>query len=268
MNQSSNRERMEKWLVQSPDEFGFHAVITPDTAQCQHTRIFRLNLQRGQAYVLKSENLELHAVLICGAAALSEHRILSQSMKKFDSFYIPGNDCVTITALEDSILYIAGAVYEGYGKAMFRAFDLSLPIGDIHQIHGTGVGQREVFMTLAEADEASRLICGLTWGGAGTWTSWPPHQHENDLEEVYCYFDMPRPHFGLHLSYLKAGELEDIVAHPVCSGSMVQAPCGYHPTVASPGTQNAYFWVLGALRHSSRSYNLAVLDPERAEMNS
>ena len=163
---------------------------------------------------------------------------------------------------------MAGAKYEGYGKAFFRSFDLSQPLGDIHQIHGSGIGQREVMMTLSDKDEASRLICGVTWGGEGSWTSWPPHQHEKDLEEVYCYMDMPLPHFGFHISYLKSGEVEDIVTHTVHSGTFVQAPCGYHPTVASPGTRNAYFWALAAMRHSSRSYNLAVLDPALENFNS
>lgn len=268
MSCKNNHERIEAWSVQSPEEPGFHAVITPQSAECQHTQIYRLNLLKGNCFALESKKLELHVVLICGAATLSDHPVLQKNMKKFDSFYIPGDNQITITAKEDCIFYIAGAVYEGIGKPLFREFDLSIPIGDIHQIHGSGVGQREVFMTLSEDDEASRLICGLTWGGGGTWTSWPPHQHENDLEEVYCYFDMPKPHFGLHLSYLHSGDTEEIVAHPVCSGTIVQAPCGYHPTVASPGTQNAYLWVLGAKRHSSRNYHLAVLDPVRAELNS
>lgn len=150
----------------------------------------------------------------------------------------------------------------------FRSFDLSQPVGDIHQIHGEGIGQREVMMTLPDKDEASRLICGLTWGGEGAWTSWPPHQHEKDLEEVYCYFGMPLPHFGFHISYLKSGEVEDIVTHTVHSGTMVEAPVGYHPTVASPGTRNSYLWVLAAHSHSSRSYNLAVLDPALENFNS
>ena len=104
--------------------------------------------------------------------------------------------------------------HEGIGHAFFRSFDLSQPVGDIHQIHGEGIGQREVMMPLSDKDEASRLICGLTWGGEGAWTSWPPHQHEKDLEEVYCYFGMPLPHFGFHISYLKSGEVEDIVPTP------------------------------------------------------
>lgn len=263
----SIKEEMESWRVQSPEEPGFHAVITPDKCACQETQIFRLNLPKGESYHLETGKLEMHPVLITGAARLSDHA-LEQEMKCFDAFYLPGGDSITITALEDCIFYIAAAVYEGYGKAFFRAFEKDAPVGDIHQIHGEGIGQREVFMTLSDKDEASRLICGLTWGGEGAWTSWPPHQHEKDLEEVYCYFGMPLPHFGFHISYLKSGEVDDIVTHTVHSGTMVQCPRGYHPTVASPGTRNSYFWVLGAFRHSSRRYDLAILDPALKDFNS
>jgi len=263
-----HKARMEKWAVQSPEAPGFHPVITPETCECQETQIYRLNLLKGQAYTLSSGKSEMHPVLIQGAAKLSGHESLNQTMKPFDAFYIPGDEQVTISALEECIFYIAGAKYEGFGKPLFRAFDLSQPIGDIHQIHGSGIGQREVMMTLSDKDEASRLICGLTWGGEGSWTSWPPHQHEKDLEEVYCYFDMPLPHFGFHISYLKSGEVEDIVTHTVHSGTFVQAPVGYHPTVAAPGTRNAYLWCLGALRHESRRYDLAVPDPELKDFQS
>ena len=114
-------------------------------------------------------------------------------------------------------------------------------------------------MTLDHGTPASRLIAGFTWSMDGAWTSWPPHQHEKDLEEVYCYFDMPEPAFGLHLSYLEAGKPG--VVHKVVSGTFVEAPVGYHPTVASPGCRNAYFWVLGAHSRKSRRYDLAIPDP-------
>ncbi len=257
-----NKEKMEKWSIQSPETNGFHKVVTPENSDCIATQVFRLNLIAGENYVLESENLELHPVLISGKVKLSEHPVLNgREMEKYDSFYIPGNNSIKITALENSIFYIAGAKYEGIGEPIFRKFDITLPIGNIHQIHGEGVGQREVMFTLAPEDKASRLLCGLTWGGEGAWTSWPPHQHEKDLEEVYCYFDMDFPKFGFHISYLKSGEIENIVTHTVKSGTMVQAPCGYHPTVASPGTSNTYLWILAAFTPESRSYDLAILDP-------
>jgi 5-deoxy-glucuronate isomerase len=261
MRNQNNKERMEQWRVQSCDTPGFHKVITPDQCECQEAQVFRLNLLKGESYVLESGLLEIHPVLISGMAKLSEHIELNQDMKQFDSFYIPANQTVKITAMEECNFYIAGAKYEGIGEVHFRKYDASIPIGDVHQIHGTGVGQREVMFTLPPQDSASRLIVGLTWGGNGAWTSWPPHQHEKDLEEVYCYFDMPAPRFGFHISYLKSGEVRDIVTHTVQSGTMVQAPCGYHPTVASPGTRNTYLWVLAAFTPESRSYDKAIIDP-------
>ena len=113
---------METWRVQSPEEPGFHAVITPETAACKETQIYRLNLPAGSSHTLQSGTLEMHPVLIEGEANLSGNPVFDQKMKQFDAFYIPGNSEVIITALKDSIFYIAAAVYEGYGKAFFRAF--------------------------------------------------------------------------------------------------------------------------------------------------
>ena len=268
MDKSDNKKRMERWKEQSSEVPGFHKVVVPEKSECVSAHAFRLNLLKGDVYKLESGDLEMHAVLIDGDAMLTNHSILNQNMRRFDAFYIPGNDAITIVARDNCIFYIAGATYEGIGKSFFRGFDIKRPLGDIHQIHGRGIGQREVMMTLSDKDEASRLICGITWGGEGSWTSWPPHQHEKDLEEIYCYFDMPLPHFGFHISYLKSGEVEDIVTHTVHSGTFVQCPVGYHPTVASPGTRNAYLWILSAFSHSSRRYDLAVLDPALEDFNS
>lgn len=261
MRNKANTERMEKWRFQSSEEPGFHAVVTPETAECIAVQVYRLNLPAGQSYKLESGELEMHPVLISGKAKLSGHATLDIELDAMDSFYIPGNDSIEIAAVEDCIFYVAAAKYEGIGEPCYRKYDPTLPIGDIHQIHGSGSGQREVMFTLDPKTPASRLICGFTWSGDGTWTGWAPHQHELDLEEVYCYFDMPQPRFGFHVSYLKSGEIDDIVAHPVYSGTMVEAPCGYHPTVASPGGRNSYLWVLASFKTDRRRYDLAISDP-------
>ena len=254
---------MEGWNITSPETEGMHKCIQPGVQDCKVSNIYRLNLKKGSKYVLESGDLEMNPVLLKGSAQVA-CIAFQEDMCKLDSFYIPGHMTVDITAVDDCIFYIGGAVCEGYGKPFFRKFDKNLSLGEIHQIHGHGVGEREVFFTLNPEMESSRLLCGLTWGGNGAWTSWPPHQHEKDLEEVYCYFDMDAPKFGFHISYLKSGEVEDIVAHTVRSGSMILAPVGYHPTVASPGTKNAYFWVLAAHSHESRRYDAAILDSKYA----
>lgn len=260
------KQRMEGWRCASPETPGLHEVISPEKSDCQQASVLRLNLPKGETYCLSSNELEMNAACVNGCAAVS-CKSFNEICDKLDSFYINRQTEVIITAKEDCIFYIGAAIDEGHGAPFFRKFDLTMPLGNIHQIHGSGVGQREVFMTLCPQDAASRLICGLTWGGNGGWTSWPPHQHEQDLEEVYCYFDIEKPHFGLHLSYVESGDIDSIVAHPVSTGTMVLAPRGYHPTVASPGIQNAYFWVLAAHSHKSRRYDLAVLDPAMETFN-
>lgn len=260
MSNLENKKRMEGWKINSSNLEGLHKCIQPGVQDCKVAHIYRLNLKKGSSYLLESGELEMNPVLLSGKAGVS-CEAFQEEMDALDSFYITGGMSVEIKASEDCSFYIGGAVCEGYGKPFFRKFDKSLPLGEIHQIHGRGAGQREVFFTLNPEMESSRLLCGLTWGGDGAWTSWPPHQHEKDLEEVYCYFDMDEPHFGFHISYLRSGGVEDIVTHVVRSGSLVLAPQGYHPTVASPGTKNTYFWVLAAHSHESRRYDLAVLDP-------
>ena len=246
------------WHKHSPTDEGMHHVVDPKIDECEVASIYRLNLGSGRSFTLESKEEEMSCVIINGSVRVSG--ALCDTLGKLDSFYIPGKTSVHVEALADTVIYIGAAVCEGYGEAMIRKIDFSLPVGDIHQIHGSGSGQREVMFTLAPQDKASRLICGLTWSADGQWTSWPPHQHERDLEEVYCYFDMER--YGLHFSYTTDQKFSDAYAHVVTSGSMVQAPVGYHPTAAIPGSKNVYLWVLAARRHESRSYELAVTDPE------
>ena len=46
------RERMEKWKIVSPEEYGFHKVIVPGREDCQVAVMYRLNLAAGQRYEL------------------------------------------------------------------------------------------------------------------------------------------------------------------------------------------------------------------------
>lgn len=251
-------KELVKWHKKSTEEHGLQKVIVPERDETEVLGVDRLNLEAGEAYILSDSEREMNALLISGAAAVKingeEHRL-----KKLDSFYIPSGIAAEITAEENTSLFIGSAPCEGFGKPLVRKMDFSLPIGNIHQIHGEGSGQREVMFTLAPEDAASRLICGVTWSADGAWTSWPPHQHEKDLEEVYCYFDIKT--YGLHFSYTTDEEFSDAVCHVVGNGSMVEAPVGYHPTAAVPGSKNIYFWILGARRHESRRYDLAITDP-------
>jgi 5-deoxy-glucuronate isomerase len=246
------------WLCHSQDTPGFFTIASPKTSPCRVTSVFRLNLPAGESHTFLDPDLELSAVVITGALELTVEGAVHR-LGRLDSFYLPGGLAASVRATADLVLYVGGGPWEGEGRFFVRRFDLDLPLGAIHQVHGTAPYRRTVFMTLDQDTPASRLITGVTIGDPGGWTSWPPHQHERDLEEAYVYFDIPAPQFALHLSYREPGKLEAI--HPVSSGSAVLVPRGYHPTVAMPGVRSSYFWVMAAFSRKSRRYDLAVPDP-------
>jgi 5-deoxy-glucuronate isomerase len=246
------------WKYKSPESAGYHLVVAPDNSDLQTTWGFRLNLDAGDKYQLTDDRLELNGIVISGKAMLDfEGEEFPLSVR--DSFYLPAGLNVAIRALKTTVIYLGGAPCEGKGQFFTRKFDLTLPLGNIHQVHGQPPFQREVFMTISQEDPGSRLICGVTEGEPGRWTSWPPHQHSKDLEEIYCYFDIPHPKFALHLSSRKPGEVEEV--YPVSSGDFVIVPEGYHPTVGMPGVKSCYFWIMAAFSAKSRRYDLAINDP-------
>ena len=93
------------------------------------------------------------------------------ALSRLDSFYLPGKVSAQIMAKKHTVAYLGAAPYENIGKFFIRRFDLSLPIGNVHQLHGKPPYEREVFMTLDHGTPASRLIAGFTWGRDGAWTS-------------------------------------------------------------------------------------------------
>ncbi len=249
------------WKYTSPTEPGLHEVISPDNSACTVTWVYRLNLPAGQSHTWRNDTLECNAAVIEGACKISTDGA-EESLDRLDSFYCPGGQAVEITAERETVLFIGAGPFEDEGEFFVRRLDLDMPLGEIHQIHGRPPYEREVFMTINQEVPGSRLICGFTWGRDGKWTSWPPHQHSEDLEEVYCYFDIPAPQFALHVGYTQAGKPE--VIHPVSTGDMVAVPEGYHPTVGTPGVKSTYFWVMSAHSRQSRRYDLAVDDPNFA----
>jgi 5-deoxy-glucuronate isomerase len=252
---------IQNWNIVSPETEGFHEVVNPRMGVCHVIQFSRLNLRAGAKYRLNSSELEMNVVLVGGRALFRGDRLTGQ-MEKLDSIYLPAGLELELEAGDDCTFYIPAAPYEGIGTTFFRKFQAGLPEGEIRQVHGSGASRREIFFTINPEVPASRLICGYTFGGEGSWTSWPPHEHGEHLEEVYCYFDMPAPGMGVHFSYLEPGNILGAVGHIVRSGHVVLIPRGYHPTVAAPGGSITYLWAMAALSHESRRYDLAVPDPE------
>lgn len=246
------------WKFTSSTEPGWHLVADPSNSPLRVLSVFRLNLEPNSSFTLKNE-LELNLGVVKGSVSVRIGE-LSADLGKMGSFFLDGGDVAELKAGKDGLVaYVAGSKCDHVGKSFIRPYDPDEKIGDIRQVHGKGVYERYVWMTLDHGTPATAMINGFTHGNNGAWTSWPQHQHSKDLEEVYFYYDIPKPNFVLHLLSRKPGMCE--FAHPVSEGDCVVVPEGYHPTVAIPGVQSTYFWMMGAFRPSSRRYDLAVADP-------
>jgi 5-deoxy-glucuronate isomerase len=110
---------------------------------------------------------------------------------------------------------------------------------------------RDVYMYVNDEVDASRLLVGIGQGRPGGWTVWPPHEHGEEKEELYVYFDMGRA-FGIQCVY----ETLDtpLFCGIVREGDMVPVPRGFHPNVGCPGGRISYIYAMAARVPEQRDF--------------
>src|SRR5260370_36689146 len=97
---------------------------------------------------------------------------------------------------------------------------------------------RDLCMLIAKNVEAGRLVAGFTYSDPVNWTSWPPHEHAKMLEEMYVYFDMPEPAYGIQLVSTDTRHPE--LATIVRAGDAGLIPTEYNLTLSSPSHPLAF----------------------------
>ncbi len=118
------------------------------------------------------------------------------------------------------------------------------------EVRGGGVGTRQINNFLsADMFEADRLIAVEVITPEGSWSSYPPHKHDEvtkdevELEEIY-YFRIDGEHgTGFFSCYTTDGEIDETVT--VRDGDVYLVPRGYHgPAAATPGHHMYYLNVM------------------------
>jgi 5-deoxy-glucuronate isomerase len=80
------------------------------------------------------------------------------------------------------------------------------------------------------------------------------------LEEVYVYFDMPPPAFGIQMVYTAPDKPEFVGV--VRDGDAVLMPAGFHPNVAAPGHSINFIWMMAAHREVvDRQFGVVNVQP-------
>ena len=187
----------------------------------------------------------------------------SFGLTRYDALYIPRDSTITVHSEEDLDLAEISAPVENRYPLQFVSFEEIRKDPALHFVAGAPPTQRDLNILLGKNVEAGRIMAGVTFSSDGNWTSFPPHEHHDMLEEAYLYIDMPAPQWGIQMVYTNFDEPE--LVRVVREGDVVLMPKGYHPNVAAPGGSINFLWMMAANREGiDRQFGVVNVQPEYA----
>jgi 5-deoxy-glucuronate isomerase len=181
----------------------------------------------------------------------------------YDAIYIPRNSEIEVSCTESCDLAEISAPVEHVYPLRFVPYAQVRQDSGLHFPAGQETYSRTVNILIGKNVEAGRIVAGVTFSQPGNWTSWPPHEHAEMLEEAYLYIAMPAPAWGTQYLYTnpQSPELAAVVRQDDC----VVMPKGYHPNVAAPGGSINFLWMMAAIREvADRQFGVVNVQPEYA----
>mgnify|MGYP001159219189 CR=1 FL=1 len=171
-----------------------------------------------------------------------------------ESVYVPvGHIAIINCVSENADIMIAGGRYE----ETLEPFAVLQDNVDMVQYGSDDTKtHRKIKHILGQsnADKRGRLLVSeLFTVGAGGWSGFPPHKHDEDrvtengteetlYEEVYQF--RFNPDFGFGAQFLYEHEDDFGPVYHVRTGSVIAIDKGYHPSVAAPGYEMYYFTII------------------------
>ena len=178
----------------------------------------------------------------------------------YDAIYVPRGSTVEVsTTGEVDLVECAAEVSGDYPLQLVRYSDVQSDPALKFRAGGSATS-RDLNIIIGDNVRAGRILLGFTRSLPGNWTSWPPHEHTELLEEVYVYFDMPPPAFGIQMVYTAPDKPEFVGV--VRDGDAVLMPAGFHPNVAAPGHSINFIWMMAAHREKvDRLFGVVNVQP-------
>ena len=243
----SAKAEIEKMVFrQTHQHDGRHISVSPENSSMRHLAYGRIILN-GSKPVESFSTGERETGLIClsGQATVTIDG-KAQSLAGYDSIYIPRDSLVEVaTGSSVDLAEFSAEVAHRYPLQVVRFKDVANDPGLMFTTGGPGC-KRQLHMLMAKNVEAGRLLAGFTISEPGNWTSWPPHEHAEMLEELYVYFKMPPPAYAIQLVYNNTEHPELVTV--VRDGDAVLMPSGFHPNVSVPGHPICFLWAMAAHR--------------------
>jgi len=239
---------------------GRHISVTPATSATTHLSYGRIRLDRTMpAVTFDAGGEEVGLIGLSGTATVTLGAA-RYPLGRFDALYVPRDSTIAVeTGGEADIAEIRAPVDNLYPVQHVLYADVKANPGLSFRAGGPA-NSRTLNILLGKNIEAGRIVAGVTWSDPGHWTSWPPHEHSKLLEEMYVYFDMPRPSFAIQMVYTDPEVPERVeVVH---DGDAVIMPEGFHPNVSIPGHPISFIWIMAAKRErEDRLFGVVNVQP-------
>ncbi len=251
----------EKMVFRSTNAHSGRCIaVTPENSSAQHLAYGRIILDGPESREsFQTGERETGLICLSGEATVA---IENEEIRigRFDSVYVPRDSSVIIkTNSHVDLAEFSADVAQHYPVQVVRFAEVEQNPGLSFNTGGLGC-KRHLSMLLAKNIQAGRLVAGFTDSEPGNWTSWPPHEHAKMLEEIYVYFNMPDPAFGIQLVYNNT-EYPELVT-VVRDGNAVLMPAGYHPNVSVPGHRISFLWAMAAHREvEDRQFGVVNVQP-------
>ena len=252
---------MEKMVFRKTNaQTGRHLAVTPANSTMRHLSYGRIILNASQPSLSFSSGAQETGMICLAGSGTVKIAGNEYNFDQFDAIYIPRDSAIAVsTKTTVDFAEFSAGVEGNYPLKVVRYADVAKDPGLKFVAGGPG-SRRELNVLIANNVEAGRLIAGFTSSDPGNWTSWPPHEHAKMLEEMYVYFDMPEPAYGLQLVYNDTQYPELVTA--VRDGDAVLVPSGYHPNVSVPGHRIAFLWAMAAHREvEDRQFGVVNIQP-------
>jgi 5-deoxy-glucuronate isomerase len=239
---------------------GRHISVTPENSTNRHLSYGRIILGNGVPSVsLETGGRETGLIVLSGSARIAVDG-QDFDLAQYDGIYVPVHCSVRVSSDGDADVAEFSAEVDGrYPLQVVRYAEISKD-PSLRLTTGGANARRRVNIVLGKNVQAGRLVAGFTVSEPGNWTSWPPHEHAEMLEEMYVYFDMPEPAFAIQMVYndTRYPELVTVVR----DGDAVLMPAGYHPNVSVPGHCITFLWLMAAHREvEDRQFGVVNVQP-------
>jgi len=239
---------------------GRHVSVTPQNSTMRHLSYGRILLSSSVPLVSFSPG-DQETVLIClSGKALIKTGEREFELGSYDAIYIPRDSQIELKTEDQADLAEFSAEVERRYPLQFVSYETVSKDPSLRFRTGGPGNSRDLNILIGKNVQAGRLLIGFTFSEPGNWTSWPPHEHAKMLEEMYVYFAMPEPAYGIQLVYNNTQYPELLTV--VRDGDAVLMPSGYHPNVSVPDHRIGFLWAMAAHREvEDRQFGVVNVQP-------